>query len=142
MSILTRDNIPSFADPVSMQVVEECNLVQDSNKGNSETKGKAPYNSVGTGKGRGHGRFGSTRANNNYQGRGQQIITGRNNMRGRGSNRGRGKKHYVSDDDCWYCGNQAIHRLDVIKGKMMKKREKRQQNMLQQVKTVKKKVLL
>ena len=60
-SILTRDSIPSFPDLVSMLVVEERNQMDDVNKGNSETEGQALYNSAG----RGHGRFGSARTNNN-----------------------------------------------------------------------------
>ena len=83
--MLRRNNIPSFGDFVSMLVVEERNLAEDTNKGNSERKGQAIYNSVGSGRGRGLGRFRSIRTNNNYQGREQQAITGRNNMRGRGA---------------------------------------------------------
>ena len=53
-----------------MLVVEERNLIEDTNKGNSKSKGQALYNRVGRGQARGHGRFGSTRNNNNYLGRG------------------------------------------------------------------------
>ena len=87
-----------------MLVVEERNQIEDTNKGNYESEGQALYNSGGRGRGRGHGRFRSTRTNNSYQGRGQQAITGRNNIRGRGSNGGRCKQTYLSDDGYRYCG--------------------------------------
>ena len=45
--ILTRDSIPSFADLVSMLVVQERNLVEDTNKGTSKIEGQVLYNSVG-----------------------------------------------------------------------------------------------
>jgi hypothetical protein len=57
-SILTRDNIPSFADLVSMLVVEEKNFLEDTTKGKSKFEGQALYNSAGRGRGRGRGRFG------------------------------------------------------------------------------------
>ena len=129
-SILTRDNITSFPDLVSMLVVEERNQMDDVNKGNSETEGQALYNSVGRGRGRGHGRFGLTaRTNNNsYQGRGQQVTSGRNNMRGRGSNRGRGKQTYLNDDGYWYCGKPGHTQTECYKKQNDEKRGKRQQN--------------
>ena len=46
-SILTRDSIPSFADLVSMLVVEERNQIEDTNKGNYESEGQELYNSAG-----------------------------------------------------------------------------------------------
>ena len=47
--MLRRNNIPSFGDFVSMLVVEERNLAEDTNKGNSESEEEAVYNSVGRG---------------------------------------------------------------------------------------------
>ena len=47
ISILTRDNIPSFADLVSMIVAEERNQIEDINKGNYESEGQTLYNSDG-----------------------------------------------------------------------------------------------
>ena len=110
-SILTRDSIPSFVDLTSMLVVEERNLVKDINKGKSEIEGQALYNSVG----RGRGRFGSARTNNSYQGRGQQNIFGRNNMRYRGNNRGKGRQNNSKDDGCWYCGKPGHTQAECYK---------------------------
>ena len=88
-----------------MLVVEERNQMDDVNKGNLENEGQALYNSARRGRGRGHGRLGSARNNNViYQGGGQQVTSGRDNIRGRGSNRERGKQTYLNDDGCWYCG--------------------------------------
>jgi adhesin HecA-like repeat protein len=53
-----------------MLVVEERNLLEDTNKGQFEIKGQTLYNSAGRGQGRGRGRFGSGKTNNSYQGRG------------------------------------------------------------------------
>jgi hypothetical protein len=128
-SILTRDNIPSFPDLVSMLVVEERNQMDDVNKGNLENEGQALYNSAGRGRGRGRGRFGSARTNNNdYQGRGQLAISGRNNNRGRGSNRGRGKQTYSNDNGCWYCEKPGHTQFECYKKQNDEKRGKRQQN--------------
>ena len=60
-SILMRDSIPSSVDLTSMLVVEERNLVEDTNKGKTKIEGQALYNSAGRGQGRGRGRFGSVR---------------------------------------------------------------------------------
>ena len=73
-SSITRESNPSFIDLVSMLVVEERNIMEDTNKGKTESEGQALYNSVGRGRSRGRGRFGSARTYNNYQGRGQQNL--------------------------------------------------------------------
>jgi hypothetical protein len=51
-SILTRDSIPSFVDLTSMLLVEERNLVEDTNKGKLEIEGQALYNSARRARGR------------------------------------------------------------------------------------------
>ena len=120
-SIFTRDSIPSFTDLVWMLEVEQRNQMEDTNKGNCEIEGQALYNSVG----RGHGRFGSTRTNNNYQWRGQQAISGRNNIRGKGSNQGRGKQTFFNDDGCWYYGKLGHTQAECYKKQNDEKRGKR-----------------
>ena len=94
-SIQTRENIPNFADLVSMLIIEEKNLGEEStsqSKGNYEQQ--AFYSNTGRGQGRGRGGQSAGRSTNqnqqSYDSQQKQNTGGRGHFRGRGSARGRG----------------------------------------------------
>jgi hypothetical protein len=98
-------------------------LFEDIKKGQFEIEGQALYNSAGRGQGRGCSRFGSTRTNNSYQGRGQQTIFRRNI-----SMRGRDRQNNSKDHGYWYCGKPSHTQVECSIKQNEEKREKRQQN--------------
>ncbi|MCO5596436.1 hypothetical protein L7F22_050499 [Adiantum nelumboides] len=97
-SIQTRENIPCFADLVTMLIVEKKNLGEDSfssqGRNNSE---QVLYSNRGRGRGRGasqgqnHGRGNQNQGQHQYQSNDAQWSNnrGRGNYRGRMSQRGR-----------------------------------------------------
>ena len=106
-SIQTRENIPNFSDLISMLIIEEKNLGDDSASQPKESSSEQAFYS---GRGRGRGRGG--RGQRGGRGRGgdqesydsNKSTRGRGNSRGRGSQRGRKKSDSDANSGCWTCG--------------------------------------
>ena len=133
-SIRTRENIPCFADLVSMLIVEEKNLGEESSSQGKNSSEQVFYSNRGRGRGRGFG-GGRGRGNQNYGQQQQQNqfsenqqTGGRGQFRGRGSQRGRGFQRQQSDRSCYYCGKPGHMQADCYKKQNDMKNGRLQQN--------------
>ena len=115
-SIQTRENIPNFSNLISMLIIEEKNLGEDST---TQPKDNNSEQAFFSGKSRGRGRGGrgqrGGRGRNSYQGQqsdqksydSNRSTRGRGNSHGRGSQRGRKNQRKSNSDansGCWTCG--------------------------------------
>ena len=125
-SIQTRENIPTFADLVSMLIIEEKNLGEDTSsqsKGNSEQQ--VFYSNTGRGRGRGRGRGGQGGGRTgNQQSSSSKVMMGSSNTQvDEASLEVGGVKELVDFKDSKMTGAVTIvvslgmYRLIVIRGK-------------------------
>ena len=86
-SIQTRENIPNFSDLVSMLIIEEKNLGEDSTSQSKDNFEQAFYSGRGRGKGRGGRGQRGGRGRNSYQGQNQdqESYDSNRSTQGRGN---------------------------------------------------------
>ena len=133
-SIQTRENIPNFTDLISMLIIEEENLGEESSSQGKNSSEQVFYSNRGRGRGRGAGHGGGRGRGGNDQNQGQQQsygnqqTGGRAHFRGRGSQRGRGYQRQQTDRSCYYCGKPGHVQADCYKKQNDIKNGKVQQN--------------